>query len=129
MVHFKDLISKDRLQFQIYIGLSIIIFTFTVILYFSAEQIFKKFIGSINPLIVCSIIIIAGFILLSFQYSKGWFVTYKTNNFKKGWRAALPALLFVPVSILVDIQVGIWKDLNVMFPESLLFYPSIGFVV
>jgi hypothetical protein len=101
----------------------------TATLYFSDEQFFKRYIGSINPLLACSIIILAGFILLSFLLYKDWFAIYKKGNFKKGLRAALLALLFVPVSILVDIKVGFWKDLNVQFPESLLFYPAIGFIV
>lgn len=129
MSKIKELISKEAQQYQIYIGLSFIVFIFTSILYSSNEQIFPRFIGRINPLLSCGIIIIAGFILLSYLLSNGWFVSYKKGSFKKGFRAALLALLFVPVSILVDIKVGFWKDLNVLFPESLLFYLAIGFIV
>lgn len=129
MSKLKQFISNERLQFQIYVGLSFIAFVLTAIPYFANEQIFQRFISNINPLLACGIIIIAGFILLSFTLSKNWFAIYKKGSFKKGFRAALLALLFVPVSILVDIKVGFWKDLNVLFPESLLFYPAIGFIV
>lgn len=129
MLKIIELISKERLQYQIYIGLSFIVFVFTAILYFPDKNIFQRFIGHINPLLACGIIVIAGFILLSFLLSKDWFAVYKKGSFKKGCRAALLALLFVPISILVDIKAGFWKDLNVLFPESLLFYSAIGFIV
>lgn len=129
MINFKKLISKEKIQFQIYIGLSFIVYSLTAILHFFDSQMFQRFIAVKNPLLACGIIIITGFVLLSFLLSKNWFVIYNKSNFKKGLYAALLALLFVPVSILVDIQVGFRKDLNVLFPKSLLFYPAIGFIV
>jgi len=117
------------MQYQIYIRSSFIVVIVTAILFFFDEQVFQRFIGSINPLLACVIILITGFILLSYLLSKDWFIIYRKEKFKKRLRVALLALLFVPVSILVDIIVGFWKDLNILFPESLLFYPAIGFNV
>lgn len=125
----KQLIIKKKSQYQIYFSLSFIVAILAAILFFSDEQVFQRFIGSINPLLACLTIIIAGFILLSYLISKGWFIIYKKVKFKKRLRVTLLALLFLPVSILVDIKVGFGKDLNILFPESLFFYPAIGFIV
>lgn len=40
-----------------------------------------------------------------------------------------PALLFVSITILVDTNAPFSANLNIPFPESLLFYPAIGFFV
>ncbi len=129
MAIIKQLISKERLQYQIYIGLSFIVAVLAGMLYFSNKLIFQRFIGKVNPLIACGVIISLGFILLSFLLSKGWFTIYKKENPKGLLLRLFLALLFVPISILVDIKVGFPADINILFPESLLFYPAIGFFV
>ncbi len=129
MTKIKELISKERLQYVIISALSIGAVGLTGIIYFSNNLCFERFIGSINPLIAAIFIIFLGVILLSFLLSQGWFAIYKKEN-QKGLscRSALAAL-FVLITILVDLKVVFPAGLNILFPESLLFYPAIGFFV
>jgi hypothetical protein len=129
MLKYKQHLDKEKLQYQIYTGLSLIVFLLAGLLYFFDRHIFTRLIGSINPLIAVAAIIISGFILLSFLLYKGWFTIYKKENLKGLLLRSCLALLFVPISVFIDIKVGFWKELNVLFPQSLLFYPAIGFTV
>lgn len=117
------------MNYHTYTGLSIAVVIFTGILYFSDPNIFIPLIGRINPLAASVILICLGFISLTFLEHKKWLTAFKKSNLKEIFLSAIVALLFVPVSIFIDIKVGFWKDLNILFPESLLFYPAIGFVV
>jgi hypothetical protein len=52
MAKIEELIPKERLQYQVYIGLSIVVVGLTGIIYFSDNLLFQRFIGRINPLIL-----------------------------------------------------------------------------
>ncbi len=130
MTKIKGLISKERSQYQIFIGLSIVVIVLTGILYFSDNLLFQRFIGGINPLIASFFIVFLGVISLSFLLSKGWFAIYKKENLKGLFRRSSLAALFALITILVvDLKVPFPADMNVLFPESLLFYLAIGFFV
>jgi len=60
----------ERLQYLVYLGVSLVVFIFTIILYFSERQVFQRFLGSIDPLAAFLIAIVMGFILLSFLLTK-----------------------------------------------------------
>jgi hypothetical protein len=129
MTKIKGLISKERSQYLVYIGLSFGVVVLTGILYFSDNP-FQRFIGGINPLIASFFIILLGFISLSFLLSRGWFAIYKKENLRGLFRRSILAVPFALITILVvDLNVPFPADLNVLFPESLLFYPAIGFFV
>ncbi|MCZ7382560.1 MAG: hypothetical protein O8C64_13440 [Candidatus Methanoperedens sp.] len=51
MTKIKELISKERQQYLVFIGLSIGVVVLTGILYFSDKLLFQRFIGGINPLL------------------------------------------------------------------------------
>ncbi|VVB97487.1 Uncharacterised protein [uncultured archaeon] len=126
MTKIKELISNERLQYLVYIGLSIVVVGLTGIAYFSNNLIFQRFIGGINPLIASLFIIILGFIILSFLLSKGWFAIYKKGNLKGLFYSSGLAALFGLIIILVDFNTRLYPaDMNILFPESLLFYPAI----
>ncbi len=129
MTKIKELISKERFQYLVIIALSIGAVGLTGIIYFSNNLPFERFIGSINPLIAALFIIFLGVILLSFLLSQGWFAIYKKENQKGLFRRSALAALFVLITILVDLKVVFPAGLNILFPESLLFYPAIGFFV
>jgi hypothetical protein len=69
---FKELIYKERLQYQVCIILSLVVAAITGILYYPYNFIFQRFIGSINPLVASIFIVLSGFILLSFLLYKSW---------------------------------------------------------
>jgi len=123
-----ETISGDRLQYLILIGISLMVFGFVGILYFSNSQLFQRFIGRINPLIAFLFVIVLGFILLSFLLSQKWFAIYEKENLKGLFRFSSLAALFGIIMILVDTKIIFPADMNILFPESLLFYPAIGFL-
>jgi hypothetical protein len=122
-----ELISSNRVQYLVYTGLSILVFGFTVIVYLSNRLVFQRFIGEVNPLIAFLVIIGLGFILLSILLYKNWFVIYGPQNSQGILVAAGLASVFGVVIILVDTKAVFPPTMNVLFPESVLFYPAIGF--
>ncbi len=127
MKKIKELVSKERSQYLVFIGLSIVAVGLTGIAYFSNNLLFQQFIGGINPLIASLFIVILGFILLSFLLSKGWFAIYKKGNLKGVFYSSGLAALFGLIIILVDFNTSLYPaDMNILFPKSLFFYPAIG---
>jgi hypothetical protein len=130
MIKIKELITRERSQYQVFMGLSIVIVVLTGILYFSDNLLFPRFIGTINPLTASFFIVLLGVISLCFLLSRGWFTIYKKENLNGVFHRSGLAALFALITILVvDLNVPFPADMNVLFPESLFFYPAIGFFV
>ena len=119
--------SNDRLQFWVFMGLSLGVLGFTGILYFADKLLFQRFLGKINPLIAFLFAVVLGFVLLSFLISKKWFVIYEKENLTELLRFSSLAALLGIIIILVDTKIIFPADTNILFPKSLLFYPAIGF--
>lgn len=119
----------EKLQYLVYLGVSLVVFSFTIVLYFSERQVFQRFLGSIDPLVAFLIAIVAGFILLSFLLFKKWFVIFDIDNFPGYIRFAGLAALLGVIMIIVDTTIIFPADTNILFPQSLLFYPAIAFFV
>ena len=102
---------------------------FTGILYFTNSPAFQPFFGDLNPLITVFLIILLGSFLLSFLLSRGWFAIYKKEMRNGLFLSFGLGTLFALIIILVDLKVVFPENLNVSFPQSLLFYPAIGYVV
>ena len=124
-----EFVSSNRSQYLVYTGISLMVFAFTAILYFSNPLLFQRFLGRINPLVAFLVVIVLGFILLSILLYKNWFVIYSPQNTQGILVAAGIASLFGMIIILVDTKAVFPPTMNVLFPESLLFYPAIGFFV
>lgn len=93
----------------------------------SGGDAYRFLIGDLDPLLVTSTVATLGALALRTLVAVGWF-DLATPSGRIGWVApALGAALTVPV-ILVDLAGGFPADMNVPFPESLLFYPSIALV-
>jgi hypothetical protein len=130
MTKIKELIYKERLQYLVYVGLSIAVMGLTGIGYFSDNLLFQRFLGRINPLIAILFIIFLGVVLLFVLLSQGWFAIYGKENLKGLLLGSGLATLFGLIAILVDYLMVVFPaDLNILFPESLLFYPVMGFIV
>ena len=121
--------SSEKLQYLVFAGLSLGILGFTGILFFSDKLLFQRFLGRINPLIAFLMAIILGFILLSFLLSQKWFAIYEKESLNGLLRSSSLAALLAIIMILVDTKVIFPADTNILFPQSLLFYPAIGFFV
>ena len=56
-------------------------------------------------------------------------IIYEKENLTAALQWSSLAALLGIVMILVDTKIIFSADMNVLFPESLLFYPAIGFLV
>jgi hypothetical protein len=101
----------------------------TGILYYSNKILFQRFIGRLNPVITIFLFAILGLFAFFYLLSKGWFKIYAKENFKDSLRSLKFAGLFAAVTILIDLAKIYLPDMNIPFPEYLLFYPAIGFFV
>ena len=117
------------LQFLTFIGLSLVAAGLTATLHFSSGFIFQRYFGNLHPLIAIVFTNLLGAILLSFLLSRGWFVIRIEQTLQGLMLAASLAILLALIMILVDLKVVFPEDLNILFPQSLLFYPAIGYVV
>ncbi len=128
MTGIRELFIREKLQYRVFFGLSIMVLVLTSVVYFLDNHVFQQLLGEINPLLAGFLIIALSFVLLSILLSKGWFAIYRRGNLK-GYAYALGlAALFGAIAIIVDFSTRIYSaDLNVLFPKSLLYYPAIGF--
>lgn len=101
----------------------------TAILNYSNSIIFDRFLGGLNPVIIFSIISVLGLLCLASLLSKGWFKIHEKKGTTSLLRTIGLVFLFASISISIDIKVHFPVDINIAFPESLIFYPAIGFLV
>lgn len=119
-------VQREKLQYIVFFSLSLIVTALTGII--SKISSFERYFGDINPLIIIVFISILGITLLSYLLQKGEFKIYEKASAAGFLSAGLAAPLAIGI-ILVDLKVVFPNDLNIPYPQSLLFYPAIGFVV
>ena len=122
------LISEQTLQYSVFIGLSLIAFILTGIIFAQKSASFQRFFGRVNPLLVVFAVFVLGLILLSLLLSKSQFAIYRPGNIKGLLIAIGLAVPFGVVMILADHRIVFSADTNIAYPESLMFYPAIGYV-
>jgi hypothetical protein len=129
MSGLKKSVSTEWRQFAILAFLSTGVFGSTVILHYLDNLVFRRFIGTIDPLLTILMTAIAGFLLFIFLVSDNRFSIYKNKDLRE--LAGLFGLVigFALIAILVDLKVNFPEDINIPFPNSLLFYPAIAFFV
>ena len=123
-----QLISTEQLQYIVYLAISLAVIICTGILYFNNKLIYQPFFGQINPIMGIVVISLLGFILLTYLLARGWFAIYQVQNLQGLAFAAALATLLALIMILFDSRIVLPEDVNRPFPDSLLFYPTIGFV-
>ncbi len=126
----KASINHKPSQFLAFALLSLFALASAGMLYFSGSTAFQRFFGKINPLLAVLLVALAGIIAFSVLLFRGWFAIYNREHLRRGLLTA--AALATPLGvliILVDLAGVFPEGINVRFPESLLFYPAIGFVV
>ncbi len=110
-------------------AISTVAAAFTAILSRYRPALFRPYFGDAHPLFVIASAIVVGGTGLAFLHSRGWFATYSPRH-DSLWPFAVtvvPTLLAVP-AITADVLLGFPRDMNVLAPDSLLFYPAIGYV-
>lgn len=123
-------INHKPSQFLAFALLSLFALASAGILHFSGSTAFQRFFGKINPLLAVFFVALAGVLAFSVLLRRGWFAIYNRDRLRRGLLTA--AALATPLGvliILVDLAGVFPADINVPFPDSLLFYPAIGFVV
>lgn len=120
---------RDRLQWIVFAALSLGAAGATGILSLSGDAWFERYFGRLEPLLVIALAAALGAASLGFLRSRGGFDIYARGRSLEGAGvAAALATLFAIAVILLDVRVPFPRDLNVPPPQSLLFYPAIGYV-
>lgn len=113
---------------RIFVALSVGAVAFIAILNMISREIFQRFLGDLNPLVVASVVAGLGFLVILFVISKGWFAVYQRNLQGLLIALGLGTLLAIVMSVF-DGFVVMPEDMNVALPHSLLFYPAIAYFV
>ena len=129
MTTMRGAVADDRLPYLVFIGLSLAIIVLAGVLYRVDSRPFQKYLGSLNPLVTIFCIALFGLLPVRFLLSRGWFVINAKAALRGVLLSAILAALFAAIMVLVDRKVVFSASLNVPFPQSLLFYPAIGYVV
>jgi hypothetical protein len=129
----RQLVSRERRQYLVLAILSIAVLELTAAGHSADSLLFRRFTGAADPVAVAAAITLLGAVLLSVLLVRGGFAIYRRGNVRGLLQAAGIAALFGAIIILADLRLpGLRaihpKDMNVPFPESLLFYPVIGFM-
>jgi len=109
--------------------ISTIVGIFAAILSLYRPALFRPYFGQPHPLLVFAAAIIAASICLAWLSSHTRFQLLSPAH-DPFWPVAVtlvPTLLTVP-AIAADALIGFPRDMNVSAPESLLFYPAIGYI-
>ena len=124
-----DIISDRTFQYIIFLVLSSVVLILAGSLHFFSEAPFQKYFGDINPLWVVLSSSVLGLVLFRFIAFKNGFEIYRHGNYKGLILSAGLSVPFAIVIIIIDSIAPLPVNINVVFPWSLMFYPSIGFVV
>lgn len=126
---FGELVSDARSQYLVYIALSTGVLILSGIIYLSDHLVFRRLIGTLNPFAIIIPTIFLGLVLFSVLISNRWFAIYQSGNLKGLLLSAVLASVFGLIIILVDHKIVYPRTINVPFPESLAYYPVVGFCV
>jgi len=121
--------ALERKEFILWGILSLWIFIFAASLYFSDPFTFQTYLGNLNPLLVIGTLYSISIFALAYFHSQGWII-FNKEKFFSGLRYSIPLTIGIAfIIILVDLMFPLPQDLNKPFPESLFFYPVMGYVV
>jgi len=111
------LMGTNRIQWVVLFGLSFGVVALSVYAYILNPLLFQRFLGRINPVLAIIVIVLVGSALM-FLFDLGRYILV----------AGLAGLV-AAVMIFVDIRVVFPETLNVLLPQSLLYYPVIDYAV
>lgn len=123
------LISDESVQYTTFVILTFLVFFSAVKVYSSKASAFQRFFGRIHPLVVLITLFFAGLFLFSFLLEDGRFAIYRSGNYKGILVALGLAIPFAVAMILVDTKFPFPENMNVEYPNSLFFYPAMGYAV
>lgn len=116
-----------RVQYAAYAVLSFSVTMFVVILLPAANVYFERYFGPINAVAVTVAASIAGGGSLWVLQAKYEFVLFQGKKTLDGIRmSAVLATVLGAAIVIADLIIRYPRDINVPFPQALLFYPAIG---
>lgn len=127
-----DMPAQERRQYVAFGVLSLVAAGCTGILSLSQDGAWflETYFGSIPPLAAIAAAALVGFVSLVFLHLRGWFEIYTSSSVRGVGVSAVIATLFGAWQVCADLLVTRFpKDINVPPPQSLLFYPAMGYVV
>jgi hypothetical protein len=117
-----------RKQFRLYFALAAVMLALAGVGDLIRPHLLQSFFGQNSPILVMLLTIILGFAGLYLLLSRGWFPVYAPEKGHAIAALYLLVPLYAAVAITIDIVARFGRDINVLFPGSLFFYPAIGFV-
>jgi hypothetical protein len=93
------------------------------------NSLFQRFISEVNPFIAIVSSGLLGLPLLLYLWSKWRFFVYRKEALIKASRFSWVVIILATIAIMIDLVIGFPRDINILFPKSLLFYPVIAFFV
>ena len=123
------ILSEEDIQYYVFIILSLIVLFLTVKVYSSNSSAFQRYFGRIHPLVVLIVLFISALILFSLLLQDGNFAIYRSGNYKGILIAVGWAVPFAAAMIFVDTKFPFPSNMNIPYPDSLFFYPAMGYVV
>ena len=127
-INLRKLIAKEKVQILTFAAISLVIIVFTGILSILNPLSFQSFLGNFNPLIIMPILAVLGIFIVIFLLMRKWFVVFNRENLKAMFLFYIPAIILPFFSILIDIFFKYPKEIHKLVPESLFFYPVMGYV-
>lgn len=122
-----EFIARERPQYRVVAALSLGTIVLTGLLHYFDAHAFQRVMGGINPLAASLLVVVLGVVFLPLLLARGWFAIYRKENLKGLLIACGLASLLGVIVIPADLIIVYPDDINVPFPESLLFYPVVGF--
>ncbi len=116
-----------------YIAFSAVSLIVAILGLFLATQrplLFDPYLGGVPPILALVAICACGWVALHFLNNNGYFVLSRPESRRHGIIvAACLAMPFMVLVTVVDLTKGFPREINVPLPDSLLFYPVMGYVV
>ena len=116
-------------HYQAFAGLSLAILGLTELGFLINRHLFQSYFADVHPLLVVLFLVSLGILLIIFLTSRHSFAVLSSTTARERLIGFALATGFALIAIIVDIGIKFPASMNVLFPESLLFYPVIGFCV
>jgi hypothetical protein len=129
MSNLPSLWVTHRTQYLVFLILSAIILGMTATVGYSPDAPFRRFLGKIDPLLSMAVAVLAGLLCFTLLLERGWRKIYEPKKKKAIWGFLGLTVFLAFNSIWIDSILVFPKNINILWPASLLFYPAIAFFV
>ena len=127
--HRRDITLWRRREYVSYAALSVTSVGLSSFARLADARLFSRFIGAADPIVVTIAITGLGAMLLFVLEIRDGFAVVRSAPTSGLWQSAGVAAVFGILMIAIDFAIVFPADVNVPFPQSVVFYPVIGFSV